>query len=293
MKKIPQEEQTMKKICPVTLLVFMCICVLISAALAQTPQQTLTQYISNLQKNPKDYALREKIIKHVQTMSPAPEVPETAERYMARGSAAVKGAKVENDFQDAVSEFEKASLAAPWLPAIYYNLGITQDKAGKYREAIQSLKLYLLAAPDAPDVKAVKNLVYEIEYRQEKAAKNMTEGEGQARVEEKKKGLRDLTGNWYRKEPYDHRLFPYDSHLHYRAEMRGKSLVFIEVIDVPFWDWRRGDQRDFFIVNRLDDNLLIGRLHHYEGVLEMIVSADFKDLELIFNGDTRKTYTRR
>lgn len=138
---------------------------------AQTPQQTLNQYIADLQKNPNDYALREKIIRHVQTMRPVPAVPEEAERRMARGSAAVKGAKNEKDFQDAALEFEKASLAAPWLPAVYYNLGITQDKAGKYKEAIQSLKLYLLAAPDASDAKAVKTLIYEIEYRQEKAAK--------------------------------------------------------------------------------------------------------------------------
>ena len=133
--------------------------------------QTLNQYIADLQKNPNDYALREKIIKHVQTMKQKPATPEEAERRMARGSAAVKGAQSKQDFLDAAAEFDKASLAAPWLPAVYYNLGITQDKAGKYKEAIQNLKLYLFAAPDAPDAKAVKSLIYEIEYRQEKAAK--------------------------------------------------------------------------------------------------------------------------
>jgi len=149
---------------------FLLFCV--SIAQAQTPQATLTQYVADLQKSPNDYALREKIIKHVQGMRQKPAIPEETERYMARGAAAVKGAKTEKDFQDAAAEFEKASLAAPWLPTVYYNLGITQDKAGKYREAIQSLKLYLLAAPEASDAKAVKNLTYEIEYRQEKAARD-------------------------------------------------------------------------------------------------------------------------
>ena len=265
----------------------------VSIAQAQFPQQTLNQYVADLQKNPNDYALREKIIRHVQTMKPAPAIPEEAERRMARGAAAVKGAKNDKDFQDAAAEFEKASLAAPWLPAGYYNLGITQDKAGKYNEAIQSLKLYLVAAPDASDAKAVKTLVYEIEYRQEKAAKEKSAAVAQARVEEKKKGLRDLSGNWYRKEPYNHRVYPYDSHQHYRAEMRGETLVFKEVIDVPYFDWRKGEQRDFFIVNRLEGYRLIGRLHHYEGVLEMTISQDFNDLELVFNGTTRKTYTRK
>ena len=89
---------------------FLLFCV--SIAQAQTPQATLTQYIADLQKNPGDYALREKIIRHVQTMKQKPPLPEEAERYMARGAAAVKGAKTEKDFQEAAAEFEKASLAA-------------------------------------------------------------------------------------------------------------------------------------------------------------------------------------
>lgn len=135
---------------------------------AETPEEALNQYTSDLKSNPNDTALREKIIKLVQIMKPAPSVPEEAERYMARGTAAVKSAKDANDFKDAVREFEKASLAAPWLANVYYNLGIAQDKAGMYADAIKSLKLYLIAVPDASDA---KKLIYEIEYRQEKAAK--------------------------------------------------------------------------------------------------------------------------
>jgi hypothetical protein len=40
-----------------------------------------------------------------------------------------------------------------------------------YSNAIRSLKLYLVAAPNAPDAKNVEKLIDEIEYRQEKAAK--------------------------------------------------------------------------------------------------------------------------
>ncbi|MGE5699599.1 MAG: hypothetical protein ACM31N_05990 [Deltaproteobacteria bacterium] len=138
---------------------------------AQSPQDLLGQYVAALKRNPDDYALREKIVRHVQTMSPAPAIPEEAERHMARGAAAVKNAKDVADFRDAVNEFEKATLAAPWLAGAYYNLGIARDKAGMYSDAIRSLKLYLLAEPDADDAKAVKMLIYEIEYRQEKAAK--------------------------------------------------------------------------------------------------------------------------
>jgi tetratricopeptide (TPR) repeat protein len=140
-------------------------------AQSSNPQQTLNQYVADLQKNPNDYALREKIIRHVQTMKPAPAVPREAERFMNRGAAAAKSAKDANDFKDAVAEFEKATLSAPWMANAYYNLGVAQDKAGMYSSAIRSLKLYLIAAPNAPDAKNVEKLIDEIEYRQEKAAK--------------------------------------------------------------------------------------------------------------------------
>jgi len=162
----------MKKIGSAALLMFMLLCVFIFPVQAQSPQQTLNQYVADLQKNPNDYALREKIIRHVQTMKPAPAVPEEAKRYLVRGKAAFKGAKEARDFQEAAEEFKKALLYAPWLAEGYYNLGVIQDKAGQYDDAMKNLKFYLIAAPKAPDAEKVKELVYEIEYRKEKVAKD-------------------------------------------------------------------------------------------------------------------------
>lgn len=141
-------------------------------AQSSNPQQILNQYVSDLQKSPNDYALREKIIRHAQAMKPAPAVPEEAKRHLVRGRAAFKGAKEARDFQNAADEFKKALLYAPWLAEGYYNLGVIQDKAGHYDDAMKNLKFYLIAAPKAPDADKVKELVYEIEYRKEKAAKD-------------------------------------------------------------------------------------------------------------------------
>jgi tetratricopeptide (TPR) repeat protein len=145
--------------------------VFLSAAQAQSPQQTLNQYIADLQKNPNDYALREKIIRHVQTRKPAPQVPDEARRFMDRGMAAAEGAKTESDYRDAIQEFQKAVNSAPWLGSGYRNLAVVQDKAGQYAQAVLNLKLYLLTAPPAADAEAAKTLMDKIEYRQEKAAK--------------------------------------------------------------------------------------------------------------------------
>ena len=133
-------------------------------ARAQTPdpQAALTQAVAELQKNPADTALRERIIKLAAEMNPAPAIPEEAKRFMVRGATAFKAAKSPEDARDAVAEFEKATLAAPWLADAYNNLGVAQDKAGLYAEAIQSLKWYLLAAPNASDAEAKQALIYEV-----------------------------------------------------------------------------------------------------------------------------------
>ena len=138
---------------------------LYSNTYAQTPRAQLQQMIEQLQKSPNDNALREKIIKLATTIKPTPAIPDEAERRMARGAAAFKGAKSAANYQDAAKEFEQATLAAPWYGDAYFNLGVAQDKAENYEAALRSLNLARLASPDSKDIKA---LIYEVEYRHEK-----------------------------------------------------------------------------------------------------------------------------
>ncbi len=149
----------------------MIILVCISAVQAQSPQQTLNQYVADLQKNPNDYALREKIIRYVQTMKSKPAVPDEAQKYMDRGLAAIEGGKGEEDFRAASAEFSKAVNLAPWLGDAYRNLAIAQDKSGQYDAALKNLRLYLLTSPSPADEAWAKSLINKVEYRKEKAAK--------------------------------------------------------------------------------------------------------------------------
>jgi tetratricopeptide (TPR) repeat protein len=136
-----------------------------SVAYAQSPREELQQMVEQLQKTPTDTVLREKIIVLATSIKPAPAIPEEAERRMARGAAAFKGAKSAANYQDAAKEFEQATLVAPWYGDAYYNLGVAQDKAGNYEAALRSLNLARLASPDSKDIKA---LIYEVDYRREK-----------------------------------------------------------------------------------------------------------------------------
>jgi tetratricopeptide (TPR) repeat protein len=140
-----------------------------SACWAESAKAQLQDDVTQLQNSPDDQELREKIIKLARKVKPA--LPEEADRYMERGTAALEMAKESHDYADAISEFQKATLAAPWLGTAYYNLGIVQEKAKDYEGAKRNLQLYLLASPNAKDAKKVKGLIYKLEYKSEKAGK--------------------------------------------------------------------------------------------------------------------------
>lgn len=139
---------------------------LVASVYAQSPREELQQMVERLQNSPADTGLREQIIKLALTLKPAPVLPPEAERRMVRGSAAFKGATSMTGYQDAAKEFEQATLAAPWYGDAYFNLGVSQDKAENYEAALRSLKLARLASPES---KEIQTLIYEVEYRQEKA----------------------------------------------------------------------------------------------------------------------------
>ena len=134
-----------------------------SGASTGASQETLKQQVDELKKSPGDHALREKIIKMAAGMKPAPAVPEDAERSVVRGTAFFQKATDANGYKKAIAEFESATNSAPWLALAYYNLGVAQEKAGLYKEALQSLKYYLMAAPDAKNARDVKNKIYALE----------------------------------------------------------------------------------------------------------------------------------
>ena len=138
-------------------------------AQSANPQEILKQYIADLQKNPGDYALREKIIKHVQAMKPAPAVPAAVIKHEGAAEYAFKNAKSESDYLDSANEYEKALLIAPWLAIDYFNSGVAYEKAGQFKKAITQFNLYLIAAPDAQDTNAVLKRIGGLEYAAGKA----------------------------------------------------------------------------------------------------------------------------
>lgn len=156
-----------RTIFPVVML-FALLCAVAVPARAQSPQQTLSQYVADLQSNPNDTALRGKIIALAQSMRPAPAIPEEARGHYVMAATFVEQAKDNTGFQRAVTEYKAALLAAPWWADAYKKLAIAQKAANQYDDAIASLNLYLLAQPS--DARDAQDEIYKLKALKQSSA---------------------------------------------------------------------------------------------------------------------------
>jgi tetratricopeptide (TPR) repeat protein len=95
------------------------------------------------------------------------DVSDEARRHFDRGMAAVEIVKAQEDYEVAMEEFKQAAMLAPEWPDAFYNLGLVQEKAGRLKDAADSLKIYLKLAPDATDADTVKSLINKLEFKAE------------------------------------------------------------------------------------------------------------------------------
>jgi tetratricopeptide (TPR) repeat protein len=157
--------------------------------------------LASLKQNPSDKALLEKIVRQASSFNPPLPVPEETERYLARGKAAFDDAKEPGDYKDAVGQFQHAREAAPWFGPVYYSLGVAQSTAGDYKAAKESLSLYLVWEHDPAVLKAARDLIYQADYKQEKAQAEQAKRDAEAEAERRKLRakqalLAGLNGNW-------------------------------------------------------------------------------------------------
>lgn len=94
-------------------------------------------------------------------------IPEEAQRRMVRGQTAVEMARTPDDYALAIREFREAARLAPDWADPHYNLGLVQEKNGRFRDAVASFREYLRLAPNAPDAAAVRTQMYRLEFKAE------------------------------------------------------------------------------------------------------------------------------
>lgn len=223
-----------KGIMPIFLALILLAASVYSVRAAESPQEVLNRYVSELQINPNAAVLREKIIKHALGMKPAPAVPEEARKYFTKANTIQEAAKDAQGLDLAVNAYNQALLIAPWWSDAYYNFSLALERSSRFDEAIGALKLYLLANPNASDARAVQDKIYAIEAKQE-----MAQAEKAAR-EEKKTKETDFRGIWVQD--------PVDTCWRYSFAVNGNELVitsFCPNMDESLVGWATLNGRTF------------------------------------------------
>jgi len=153
------------------LLVALTLAVALSAPLlAQSPREQLQQMVEQLQKNPNDNALRERIVKLGAEIRPAPAIPEEAVRFEGRAQFAFRSAQSEGDLLAAAREYEKAVAAAPWIGGYYSDLCTIYEKANKFEDAKRNCAFYLIGLSDPQQATDAKRRIAGLEFGIEKVA---------------------------------------------------------------------------------------------------------------------------
>ncbi|MBI1912635.1 MAG: hypothetical protein HYS21_11620 [Deltaproteobacteria bacterium] len=243
--------------------------VLIAGAYAQSPREELQQMVEQLQKTPNDNALREKIIKLAITIKPSPAIPEEANRAFVKGNVFQKEAIDISGYELAISAYRGALRSAPWWGDAYFNLAIALESAGKFDEAIVSLRNYMTSvSAGSTEAREAQNKIYALEAKKEMAvAKKNPSLAGNWKVfvngiPQRAGGDAGDGGRWI-------------TDFHYRFEMSGHEIVAYKVTDSDpnnidkTWCRRAGGawackgDEDIFGRFSADSNVIRGRfLYH-------------------------------
>jgi len=163
-----------------------------------TPQPTLQQYVADLQRNPSDNALREKIIKLAQGMNPPPAIPEAGREHYVMAATFIESAKDKGAYERAIEHYKAALLEAPWWADAYKKLAFAQKAAGHYDDAISSLNFYLLAQP--ADARDAQDEIYKLKALKISAAEDDTkrraEEQAKSQQDAQEDSARRLLGEW-------------------------------------------------------------------------------------------------
>lgn len=127
---------------------------------AQSPREAFKELVAQLQQNPGDDALREKVIQAGAALDPAPAIPEDARRNLIEGMTLHTDAKTPDDEKIAFDSFTKALQLAPWWGDVYLAQSVSQELAGQLDAAEKSLHFYLLSNPGEEKARTAQDHIY-------------------------------------------------------------------------------------------------------------------------------------
>jgi tetratricopeptide (TPR) repeat protein len=91
-------------------------------------------------------------------------LPEEARKSVIKAEKYIE----EGKFEKAIEEYQKALELSPFFPNLYKALALSYGQIKDYEKAIKNMNIYLELYPDAPDIRAAKDQIYEWEFMMEK-----------------------------------------------------------------------------------------------------------------------------
>jgi len=92
-------------------------------------------------------------------------LPEDARRFVLRAEVLVK----EGQFAQATKEYFSALRLAPFMPKLYYNTALVFAQMKLHNQAIKLMNTYLELAPNAPNLREVKDEIYKWKFMLERS----------------------------------------------------------------------------------------------------------------------------
>lgn len=86
-------------------------------------------------------------------------LPEEARRYGVQATSFVEKKR----YDEAIALYDQALELAPWWAEGHFNRALVTATQNRYREAVTSMKLFLVLVPTAPDARAAQDKIYEWE----------------------------------------------------------------------------------------------------------------------------------
>lgn len=114
--------------------------------------------------SPNDVALLKRIAALTASLKPPPAVSDEARR-LAESANQDAGSSNPPTLAGAAAAYQQAIGQAPWWGDLYVNLGLIEEKLGRFTDAKRHFEMFLIVTPNAPEAAVVRRKINEMDFR--------------------------------------------------------------------------------------------------------------------------------
>lgn len=128
-----------------------------AAAMLRELRETVKRCTIKYRRDESEEAAFRESAARYRSLPAKPELPEEAREFRVRAEYAIG----QKQFQEAVDLYGRALKISPWWPEGHFNQALILGEMGCPEEAIAAMNRYIALVPDAPDIRAARDRVYQ------------------------------------------------------------------------------------------------------------------------------------